>query len=108
MGYKILKIYDDVMQDPRLKSLEERIIINHILGFQQDNKCVFSTNAHIARLTALSEHEVQELIISLDRRKIIRIHWPTNGTARQLAVRLPGAPETFCEPGDIFDIYSEI
>ena len=108
MGYKILKIYDDVMQDPRLKSLEERIIINHILGFQQDNKCVFSTNAHIARLTALSEHEVQELIISLDRRKIIRIHWPTNGTARQLAVRLPGEPETFCEPGDIFDIYSEI
>ena len=108
MSYKILKIYPDVMQDPRLKLLEERIIVCHILGFQLDNKCVFSTNAHIARLTALSEHEVQELIISLDRRKIIRIHWPTNGTARQLAVRLPGAPESFCEPGDIFDIYSEI
>ena len=108
MSYKILKIYPDVMQDPRLKSLEERVVVCHILGFQQDNKCVFSTNAHISILTGLHEHEVQELIISLDRRKIIRIHWPTNGTARQLAVRLPGEPETFCEPGDIFDIYSEI
>lgn len=108
MSYKILKIYDDVMQDPRLKSLEERIILNHILGFQRDGKCVFSTNAHIARLTALSEHEVHELIISLAKRKIISIQHSTNGTARQLVVRIPGVQDEFCAPQDIFDLYTEI
>ena len=103
--YKILKIYPDVMSDPRLRSLEEKLIVCHILGFQNEGKCVFTSDRAIGGLVCLSEHETHELIISLAKRNIVRCTYPNNGTARFLSIVNSGTIIEDCAPNntDIFE-----
>ena len=105
--YKIIKIYPEVMSDPRLRSLEEKLIVCHILGLQNDNKCVFSSDAHIGGLIARSEAEAYQLILSLSNRNIIKPTYPRNGTARFLNIVTPGTIIQDCG-NDNLDIFSEL
>jgi hypothetical protein len=104
MGYKIIKIFPDVMSDPRLRSLEEKIIVCHILGFQREDKCVFSTDSHIGFLIARSENETRELILSLAKRGIIKLTYPTNGTARFISIKTPDDTIQCGDDTDIFEL----
>jgi hypothetical protein len=107
MAYKIVKFYDEVMDDPRLRTLEEKIIVNHILAFVNDGKCVFTSDRAIGRLIDRSEHETYELILSLVNRNIVRCTYPSNGTARFLSLVNPGTIIDDCHSNDI-DIFSEL
>jgi hypothetical protein len=107
MSYKVIKFYDEVMSDPRLRSLEEKIIINHILGFQNEGKCTFSSDATIGRLIDRSEHETYQLILSLANRNIIKPTYPMNGTARFLSVVTSGTIIQDCADNNL-DIFSEL
>lgn len=107
MSYKVIKFYDEVMTDPRLRSLEEKIIVNHILAFQNDGKCTFSSDATISRLICISEAETYKLILSLANRNIVKPTYPRNGTARFLSVVTPGSIIVDCE-NDNLDIFSEL
>lgn len=101
--YTVLKIYNDIMQDSRLKSLEEKIIINHIFGFQAAQKCCFSSNSFISSITCLSTGEVQEILQDLKSRKIIRIKFAGGTNTRMLSVIVPGQEEVECAVDDIFE-----
>lgn len=107
MGYKIIKFFDEVMTDPRLRSLEEKIIVNHVLGFQNEGKCTFSSDATISRLICRSEAETYALILSLANRNIVKPTYPSNGTARFLSVVTPGTIIQDCG-NDNLDIFSEL
>jgi hypothetical protein len=107
MSYKVIKFFDDVMSDPRLRSLEEKIIVNHILGFQNEGKCTFSSDATIGRLICRSEAETYQLILSLANRNIIKPTYPNNGTARFLSVVTSGSIILDCH-NDNMDIFSEL
>lgn len=101
--YKIIKIFPDVMSDPRLRSLEERIIVCHIVGFAMEDKCTFSTDAHIGFLIGRSDHETHDLIHSLAKRGIIKLTYPNNGTARFLSVKTPDDTIQCGNDVDIFE-----
>jgi hypothetical protein len=103
--YKIIKIYPDVMSDPRLRSLEEKLVVCHILGFQNEGKCVFTSDRAIGGLLCLSEHETYELILSLVKRNIVRCTYPNNGTSRFLSIVTPGTIIEDCAQNnsDIFE-----
>ena len=105
--YKVLKIYPEVMSDPRLRSLEEKLIVCHILGFQNEGKCVFTSDAAIGRLVCISEAEAYQLILSLSNRNIIKPTYPRNGTARFLNIVTPGTIIQDCG-NDNLDIFSEL
>jgi hypothetical protein len=107
MTYKIIKFFDEVMTDPRLRSLEEKIIVNHVLGFQNEGKCTFSSDATISRLICRSEAETYQLILSLANRNIVKPTYPRNGTARFLSVVTPGSIIQDCG-NDNLDIFSEL
>jgi hypothetical protein len=107
MSYKVIKFFDDVMSDPRLRSLEEKIIVNHILGFQNEGKCTFSSDASIGRLICRSEHETYQLILSLANRNIVKPTYPNNGTARFLSVVTSATIIQDCG-NDHLDIFSEL
>jgi hypothetical protein len=107
MTYKIIKFFDEVMTDPRLRSLEEKIIVNHVLGFQNEGKCTFSSDATISRLICRSEVETYQLILSLANRNIVKPTYPSNGTARFLSVVTPGSIIQDCG-NDNLDIFSEL
>lgn len=95
------------MSDPRLRSLEEKLIVCHILGLQNDGKCVFSTDAHIAGLIARSEAETYQLILSLANRNIVKPTYPTNGSSRFLSVVTSGTIIQDCADNNL-DIFSEL
>lgn len=105
--YKIIKIYPEVMSDPRLRSLEEKLIVCHILGFQNEGKCVFTSDGAIGRLVCYSEHETYQTILSLVNRNIVRCTYPTNGTARFLSIVTPGTIIQDCVDNNL-DIFSEL
>ena len=107
MSYKIIKFYDEVMTDPRLRSLEEKIIVNHVLGFQNEGKCVFSSDATISRLICRTEAETYQLILSLANRNIIKPSYPSNGSSRFLNIVTPGTIIDDCANQDM-DIFSEL
>lgn len=100
--YKILKIYDHVMNDTRL-SLEEKVLVNHIWSFQIDGKCCFTSNSSLSWFISSYEGHVNDLIFSLKARGIVRIWYPKNSNTRMLSI-ITGE-ETGCEiEGDLFEI----
>jgi hypothetical protein len=107
MSYKVIKFFDEVMSDPRLRSLEEKIIVNHILGFQNEGKCTFSSDATIGRLIDRSEAQTYQLILSLANRNIIKPTYPNSGTARFLSVVTSGTIIQDCADNNL-DIFSEL
>ena len=75
MGYKILKLYDHVMQDPRLKSLEEKMIVSYVWSWQVQDKCCFAYDGFLSSLTCLNESDLYKLLKSLQSRRILNINW---------------------------------
>ena len=105
MSYKVIKFFDHVMDDHRLKTIQEKIIVNHIWGFQVDNKCTFSSDATIARLIASSEFETRQIIQSLVKRGILLIRYPKTSSTRFLVVATPGELIECAREHQDFDIF---
>jgi len=105
MSYKVIKFYEHIMDDHRLKSLQEKVIVNHIWGFQVDGKCTFSSDATIARLIAATEFETRQIIQSLVDRGIVLLRYPKNSSARMLVVVTPGELIECAREHEDFDIF---
>jgi len=106
-NYKILKVYDHVLNDQRLTTLREKYLVSYVWSWQEQSKCCFASDEFLSSLLACDYPTLHKLLSDLRNRRILSINH-SSGTARQLVVRVPGEPESFCEPGDIFDLYSEI
>lgn len=100
----MIKIFKEVQQDPRLKNLEERIIVNHVLDWDSQGKDCFSSNAFIGGLVALSQDEVANLIQSLVDRKILSQNCALVGNARCLRIWREEREETTLD----FDIFDQV
>ena len=108
MSYKILKIYDVVQTDPRLNTLQERLVVNHILFFQNNGQCCMSSNNYIAYFLACNEFKAQEVLNALASRGIIKLWYPSASNKRMLSVILPGDEQMDCESlNDIFNLTEE-
>jgi len=108
MAYKIVKFYEHIMNDNRLKNLQEKIIINHIWSFQVEEKCTFSSDAHIANLIAANEFETTQIIQSLVNRGIVLRRYPKNSSTRFLVVATPGELIECAKDNQDFDIFNEV
>jgi hypothetical protein len=106
MSYKVIKFYDEVLTDPRLRSLEEKIIVCHILGFQNEGKCTFSSDSTIGRLIARSEAETYKIIQSLVKRGIVLLRYPKNSSTRYLVIATPGELIECAKDNQDFDIFN--
>ena len=108
--YKVIKFYDHIMNDHRLKTLQEKVIVNHVWGFQVDQKCTFSSDATIALLIASTEFETRQIIQSLVKRGILLLRYPKNSSTRFLVVVTPGELIECAKEHEDFDIfdYSEL
>lgn len=90
------------MEDSRL-SLEEKIILNHVWSFQAEGKCCFTSNYVLSWFIGSYEGHVNNLIIGLRDRGIVRIWYPKNSNRRILSI-ITGE-ETYCEfEDDIFQL----
>jgi hypothetical protein len=105
MSYKVIKFYEHIMNDPRLKTLQEKIIVNHIWGFQVDQKCTFSSDATIAILIASNEFETRQIIQSLVNRGIVLLRYPKNSSTRYLVVATAGELIECAKDHQDFDIF---
>lgn len=108
MAYKVIKFFDHIMNDHRLKTLQEKIIINHIWGFQIEDRCTFSSDATIANLIASSEFETRQIIQSLVKRGIVLLRYPKNSSTRFLVVATPGELIECARDNQDFDIFNEV
>jgi hypothetical protein len=108
MSYKVIKFYEHVMNDNRLKSLQEKVIVNHIWGFQLEDKCTFSSDSTIANLIAASEFETRQIIQSLVKRGIVLLRYPKNSSTRFLVVATPGELIECAKDNQDFDIFNEV
>ncbi len=104
MSYTLLKIYDEVLSDPRLRSLEEKLIVSHILQFQNEGKNCFTSNARIGRFLDRSEDFVHQTIFSLVKRGIVCVK-QNKGTARILEIVTPGSILE-CAESESIDIFT--
>jgi hypothetical protein len=105
MAYKVIKFYEHIMNDHRLKTLQEKVIVNHIWGFQVEDKCTFSSDATIACLIASNEFETRQIIQSLVNRGIVLLRYPKNSSTRYLVVATPGELIECARDNQDFDIF---
>ena len=101
MAYKILKVYDHVLQDSRLVTLREKYLISYIWSWQEQNKCCFASDEFLSSLLCCDHPTLYKLLSDLRNRHILKINH-SSGQARMIAVivgnETPGCPEDF----DIF------
>lgn len=102
MGYIMIKIFQEVQEDPRLWNLEERMIVNHVLDWETKGKQCFSSNAFFASLLACSHVYVETTIDSLIGRKILKETRSMTSDARILEIWRPD-PDDESPELDIFD-----
>lgn len=86
MDYRMVKLYKDIVFDVRLQSLEEKVIVSYIWEWQEKGKCCFASDAFFCSLTGRSAHEIRDVILSLAKRKIVRLTYPMTTTTRMLSV----------------------
>lgn len=104
MSYTIYKLYDDVMHDNTLNSLEEKLIVSYILSWQRQDKCCFASDEFFSHSLGISEFKVRDLLKGLEKRKKIKMKWGQAGTMRMLSVILPNEPECHTSEFDVFDL----
>ena len=106
MGYKTIKFFEHIMNDNRLKTLQEKVIVNHIWGFQVDQKCTFTADSTIANLIAATEYETRQIIQSLVNRGIVLRRYPKNSSTRYLVIATPGELIECAKDNQDFDIFN--
>lgn len=95
------RIYSDVLEDGGVQNITEVLILSHIIQFENDGKCCFSSNEFFAYWLRLTEGEVEYMLRSLEKRGRIKITKALTGTARMIATVRPEVHN--CQISDIFD-----
>jgi hypothetical protein len=101
MSYKIIKLYDHVIDDPRLKTLEERLVVSYVWSWQVQDKCCFVYDAFLSRITSLNESDLYKLLTSLQKRRILKINWVNT---RTLSIIVDGEESPCGDDTDIFEL----
>lgn len=101
MSYKILKVYDHVLEDPRLMTLREKYLVSYIWSWQEQCKNCFASDEFLSSLLSLSPGDLHKLLNDLQKRRILKINYGSN---RMLQVITPDN-YTDCEENDPRDIF---
>ena len=102
MAYKILKIFDHVMEDSRLLTLREKYLVSYVWSWQINNKCCFVHDEFLCSLLDLNSEDLHKLLTDLQKRRIIKINY---GSARIIQVVTP-ADTIDCAISDMTDIFN--
>ena len=84
--FRMIKLFKEIMFDIRLETLEEKVIVSYIMDWQVKGKCCFASDAFLSNLTGRSAGENRNVILSLAKRKIVRITYPIESNTRMLSV----------------------
>jgi len=81
--YKILKLYPAILEDPKYKTIQQKYLASYIYSWTVDGKCCFVSNEFLQTMLCMDSFgEVEELLITMKKSKLIRVQH--NGTARIL------------------------
>jgi len=70
--YQPIKFFYHIQTDPRLKSLEERVLLNYVWGFQSNEKKCYINMDILTTVTCLSDLDLMIMIKSLKERAILK------------------------------------
>ena len=48
MNYRNIRVYQQIMEDPSIRSLEEKMVLNVVMQFQAAGKCCFASDDYLA------------------------------------------------------------
>jgi hypothetical protein len=90
MSYKLLKVYDHVMSDRRLGSLQEKYLVCYVWSWQVQEKTCFVNESFLSSLLDLNYGDLHKLLASLKNRRILKENYGYAGTTRSFSVVIPG------------------
>ena len=107
LKYHYERLYPQVLTDPSLKNLEEKILYCHILSFELEGKNCFTFDHTLGERIGKTAIETREILQDLERRRRIRMVYQPGITARILRTTRIPEQETEQSLIDVFDISQE-
>ena len=104
MNYAIFKLYEHIMEDISLHTLEEKLIVSYIWSWQVQGKCCFASDVFLGKALGIHEHSINKTILSLGKRNKITITRASSSTARMLSMKHYDGVDPCTAHLDIFDI----
>lgn len=101
MSYKILKVYDHIMNDTRLKTLQEKYLVSYVWSWQVQEKTCFVNDAFLTSLLDLNYEDLHKLLTNLQKRCILKVNNQISGSSRTISVIVTEGDED-CSEIDIF------
>ncbi len=104
MNYAIFKLYEHIMHDISLHTLEEKLIVSYIWSWQVQDKCCFASDVFLGKALGIPEHSINKTILSLAKRNKITITRASASTARMLSMKHYDGVDPCTAELDLFDI----
>jgi hypothetical protein len=108
MNYRNIRIYEDIMLDPSIRSLEEKMVLNAVMQFQSVGKCFFGSDEYLAGVIGSTPQKARAVVALLAGRGRLRIRYADNSSARLLSIPTESGVDP-CEPqiDDVFQIVED-
>jgi len=108
MKYRNIRIYEDIMLDPSIRSLEEKMVLNAVMQFQSVGKCFFGSDEYLAGVIGSTPQKARAVVALLAGRGRLRIRYADNSSARLLSIPTESGVDP-CEPqiDDVFQIVED-
>jgi len=108
MNYRNIRVYQQIMEDPSIRSLEEKMILNIVLMFQSQGRCCFASDDYLAGVIGSTPQKARATVALLAGRGRLKIRYADNSTARLLSIPTQSGVDP-CEPqiDDVFQIIED-
>ena len=108
MNYRNIRIYEDIMLDPSIRSLEEKMVLNIVMMFQSQAKCCFASDEYLAGVIGSTPQNARGVVALLAGRGRLKIRYADNSSARLLSIPTESGVDP-CEPqiDDVFQIVED-
>ena len=108
MNYRNIRVYQEIMEDPSIRSLEEKMVLNAVMMMQSQGKCAFFSDEWLAGLIGSTPQKARATVALLAGRGRLKIRYADNSTARLLSIPTQSGVDP-CEPeiDDVFQIIED-
>ena len=104
MGYTIIKLYEHIVNDVSLLTMEEKLIVSYIWSWQSQDKCCFASDEFLGKGLGVTAFTIHQIIQSLAKRNKITITYAPSSSARMLSMKMYGGVDPCVAELDIFGI----
>jgi hypothetical protein len=108
MNYRNIRVYQDIMLDPSIRSLEEKMVLNAVMMMQSQGKCAFFSDEWLAGMIGSTPQRARAVVALLAGRGRLKIRYADNSSARLLSIPTESGVDP-CEPqiDDVFQIVDD-